>query len=102
MRPLVPTKFDETDIIMYVNEKEEHFLPCDANGSPKPEIIVWEYNDSTIDESYYDVMEIKDDGLQLKSVTKEMNGTYKCTVHQITRTVTNTASKAFHLIVNCK
>lgn len=87
---------------MTINETEEAFLPCDPNGNPKPNVVQWEFEESTIEKDSMSDIEIIEDGLLLKNVIVDMEGTYKCKVHQVTNTVSNTAEKTFNVIVNCE
>lgn len=87
-------------VTIYVNETEELFLSCDPNGTPKPQII-WEFDGSTIKEDSDD-FKIVEDGLLLKNVGRDLEGSYKCRARQITTTISNEAEKSFKVIVNCK
>lgn len=95
-----PTRFENEYVTQTVNENEDAFLPCEPNGYPKPEIIQWEYDGSTIEND--NSTEIMKSGLLLTNVNRDMEGNYTCRAHQVTDTVSSTAEKTFNVIVNCE
>ena len=65
-------------ISQYVTEGDRVDLICRASGVPKP-TLVWTFNNGNLPSGINQFNREGESNLVLPSVTKEMNGTYKCT-----------------------
>ena len=65
-------------ISQYVTEGDRVDLICRASGVPKP-TLVWTFNNGNLPSGINQFKHEGESNLVLPSVTKEMNGTYKCT-----------------------
>ena len=77
-------------ISRYVTEGDRVDLICIASGFPKP-TLVWTFNNGNLPSGINQFNREGESNLVLPSVTKEMNGTYKCTAKNKANTAAHSA-----------
>ena len=78
-------------ISRYVTEGDRVDLICRASGVPEP-TLVWTFNNGNLPSGINQFNRKGESNLVLPSVTKEMNGTYKCTAKNKANTAAYSAA----------
>ena len=78
-------------ISQYVTEGDRVDLICRASGVPKP-TLVWTFNNGNLPSGINQFNREGESNLVLPSVTKEMNGTYKCTAKNKANSISSSAA----------
>jgi pyruvate kinase len=58
-------------------ENKDIVFPCEATGSPKPNMI-WYKNGDLIDDVQFEHIEVNDDGITIMEVLESDEGIYQC------------------------
>ena len=87
----VSPKIITPPISRYVTEGDRVDLICRASGVPKP-TLVWTFNNGNLPSGINQFNREGESNLVLPSVTKEMNGTYKCTAKNKANTAAYSAA----------
>ena len=87
----VSPKIITPPISRYVTEGDRVDLICRASGVPKP-TLVWTFNNGNLPSGINQFNREGESNLVLPSVTKEMNGTYKCTAKNKANSISSSAA----------